>query len=149
MMRRVHLAILFLLVSAVTESAAAQTISASGDPDPLTVTGTSAGLDLAGETNSATTLSITTSATNQKIVARLQSALPAGVTLTLNIAAPSGATSLGPVTLTTSDKDIVTGIPLVTSYSNLAVTYALSSSVAGVPVPTTVRTVLISVVNGS
>lgn len=64
------------------------------------------------------------------ITARLGAPLPAGTTLTVTLASPSGATSAGPVDLATNAKTVVSNIPTNQSYPNLAISYAFTATTA-------------------
>jgi hypothetical protein len=68
--------------------------------------------------------------TTKQIKASISSPLPAGVTLTMTVDAPSGATSTGPVTLTTTPQTVVTNLTGNGFSSNLTVTYSLSATTA-------------------
>lgn len=78
-------------------------------------------------TDNSTTYSVTTNQNNQRISALINSALPTGVTLAVDLTAPAGATSLGLVNLTTVSANLVTGITDV-DQSGLLVTYSMSAS---------------------
>lgn len=77
------------------------------------------------QTDTTTTYSVITNQSNQRISALIAPALPSGVSLAVNLTAPTGATSLGLVTLTTSSQNLVTGITQL-SQSGLGVTYSVS-----------------------
>lgn len=68
------------------------------------------------------------------ITAQLTAPLPAGTTLSITLAAPAGATSAGPVQLSTSPQPVVINLPNAsTSYFNLAIDYTFTAtSAAGV-----------------
>ena len=86
-------------------------------PDPVTV---------------GATWAVTTNQTGAKITARVNIAMPAGLTLEATLAPPSGATSTGVQTLTTTAQDMVTGITKLAA-GGMAVTYTLTAtSAAGV-----------------
>lgn len=110
-------------------------IDVAAGPVNLTVNTATAGSQPAAAT-APSSYSITTNADadSKKITADLDAAMPAGVTLQVNVAAPSGgSTSAGTVTLTTSAVDVVTGIEAVAA-SGVAINYTLSATVAAVPV---------------
>lgn len=76
--------------------------------------------------------SITTNAgtDGKKITARLNIAMPTGVTLLADVAAPSASsTSLGDVALTAADQDVVTGIEAVNA-ANVTIGYTLQATIA-------------------
>jgi hypothetical protein len=71
--------------------------------------------------------------TTKQITASINSAMPAGVTMTISLVAPPGATSAGTVTLGTTAQTVVTNVTNNSFSSNLAITYTLTAtSAAGV-----------------
>lgn len=70
-------------------------LTAGQDPEPLTAT---------------TTYSISTNGSNKKITAEIDSPLPNGINMEVEMSAPAGAVSSGPKTLSTLPTDMVTGI---------------------------------------
>jgi hypothetical protein len=125
----------------------AQTITVSGDPSVLAVQSATAGLEPDRVSEATTTYAVTTTAANQRIVARLDAPLPEGVTLTVRLAAPPGATSRGPVTLSVADQELV-AVPAPGSHAGLAVSYTLTATVRAGPMPSVGRAVTLTVVNG-
>jgi hypothetical protein len=93
------------------------------------------------------TYSITTNDTTQKITAQIDQATPTGVTLSVDLTAPSGGTSTAQQ-LGTTAVDVVTGISKVSS-SGLNVVYTLSAVVSAGVVPQTSRTVTYTLVAGT
>jgi len=91
---------------------------------------------------------ITTNQTGRKITASLSADMPTGLTLSVNLAAPSGAASAGTVALGTVAQDVVTGIGTV-SASGLNVTYTLSATVAAGVVASDTRTVTYTITTGA
>jgi hypothetical protein len=126
----------------------AQTIAVSGDPGALTVHSAMAGKEPDPASESTTTYALTTTAANQKIVARLDAPLPEGMTLTIRLSAPPGATSLGQVTMTTTDQAIVVDLPAPGTYTGLAIVYTLTARVAAGSVPPLTRAVTLGVADG-
>jgi hypothetical protein len=124
----------------------AQTVVVSGDPATLIVHAAAAGGELQPVTDAMTTYAVTTTSANQKIVARLDAPPPLGVTLMIQLAAPSGAASRGPVTLSVLDQEVVGPIPSPGTYAGLAIVYTHSASVKAGPIPMATRTVTISIV---
>ena len=86
------------------------------------------------------TYAITTNETGRKITAALDQAMPAGLTLQVDVAQPTGATSVPAVTLTVADADVVTGISTVSESGN-AITYTLSATAEAGVVTEQTRTV--------
>lgn len=122
-------------------------VSVSGNPTPLLVNTASAGSASTTAAATGTTYAITTNEVNQKITASLDQDMPAGVTLELQLAAPSGAVSAGSVALRRAGADVVTGISSTTA-SALPVTYRLIAS-PQVRVPAASRTVTLTIVAGT
>lgn len=127
---------------------ASNEFSVSGNPSPMTVSTGSAGATPNSVTDNSTLYAITTNASNGKITAAIDSAMPAGVMLAINLAAPTGAMSAGGVTLRTTAIDVVTGVAR-RNESGKAIAYTLSTSAnAGVVNPQS-RTVTLTVTAGS
>jgi hypothetical protein len=83
-------------------------------------------------TSSAATWAVTTNQTGAKITAKVNVAMPAGLTLDVTLAPPTGGASTGVKTMTTTAQDMVTGITKLAE-GGLAVTYTLTAtSAAGV-----------------
>lgn len=152
------LAALVTTVSAFAADSATQTVtfavsainelSVSGNPGALTVSTSTAGSAPDAVSDSATTYAITTNETNRKISAAIDTAMPAGVTLTVNLAAPTGATSVPAFALTATAQDAVTGISTLNE-SGKTITYGLSAtSAAGVQASDS-RTVTLTITAGA
>ena len=122
-------------------------LAVSGNPAPLIISAAIAGQDPSGASGSTTTYAISTNESNQKIVASLNQAMPAGTNLEVALAAPSGAATRGNVALGTAGTDVVTGIS-TTATSALPITYRLSATVAA-DVASTARTVTYTIVSGT
>ena len=116
-------------------------------PVTLTINTATAGAMPDPATDSSTTYSITAKGKTKKITARIDTAMPTGLTLKVKLEAPTtgtgqtGATSLGDVTLSTTAKDVVRDIKNVKNES-VGITYTLSPVGSTPPAPTAgVRTV--------
>lgn len=131
MRRAVPVGVLILALGAVLgpRPAAAQAFSVSGSPPTLRVNGAIAGSAPTPVTTGATTYSLTNLVPGSKIRARLSAPLPAGVTLRVSLQAPSGGTTVGWVTLTTTDQLVIDNVP-VGVFANLQITYELSATAA-------------------
>ena len=79
----------------------------------------------------ASTYAITTNGSAKKITAGTDVAMPTGLTLSLNMTAPTGGTSAGAVSLGTSAADMVTGISKKAE-SGIAMSYSAAATVAAV-----------------
>lgn len=109
-------------------------LAVTGAPSPLTIATANAGSAPTPVSEVGGTYAVTTNETNKKITATLDQALPSGVTLEVQLAAPGGAVSPGPIALTTSGADVVTGISATTA-SSLGITYRLSATPAAGVMP--------------
>ncbi|HYC50744.1 MAG TPA: hypothetical protein VEB19_06535 [Gemmatimonadaceae bacterium] len=121
-------------------------IAFSGNPS-LVITSATAGSAPSTATAPAT-WAVTTNQSNAKITASINAAMPALVTLTVNLAAPTGATSTGAQSLGTVAVDVVTGITQV-AQGSLAVIYALSATATAGVVASTTRTVTYTITGGT
>ena|SRR5688572_10900116 len=135
------------LVLPGTRVAGAQTLSVSGSPGLLRVSTAVAGSEPIAVTNASTTYTVTTGNPNRlyKITALLSAPMPVGLTLTGSFAAPAGATSLGPVALDATARDVVLNIPRRTTATH-DITYTLSATVAAGVIPNSSRTVTLTIV---
>jgi hypothetical protein len=107
----------------------------------LNISSAVAGQEPSEVTDSSSTCAITTNGANKRITANIDTAMPADVTLKVNVAVPSGSgTSQGDVTLTTSASSVVTGISHVAD-SNPTITYKLNATVQAGVLSTDTRTV--------
>ena len=107
-------------------------IGVSGNPAALTINTATAGEAPDAVSDATTTYALTTNETGQKITGNIDTAMPSGLTLTVNLAAPTGATSSGATSLSGVAADLVTGITTLNE-SGLGITYNLSAtSAAGV-----------------
>ena len=127
-----------LQVSAINE------ISISGNPGALTVNSATAGSAPNAVNDASTTYAITSNESDKKITAAIDSAMPDGTTLTVNLGAPTGATSAGAVALSTSAADVVTGITKLNE-SGKSISYSFSATAAAGVVASTSRTVTLTV----
>lgn len=133
--------------TATFEVTAINEITVSGNPNTLTISSATAGSAPDTVSDSNTTYAVTTNGSNKKITAAIDTAMPSGVTLTVNMIAPTGATSVGAVTLATTAADAVTGISTL-NQSGLMITYELSATAAAGVVASTSRTVTFTVTDG-
>jgi hypothetical protein len=108
-------------------------ISVSGDPGTMFVSAAIAGSEPEEVSDASTTYSITSTAStdNKKITASINTPMPNGVTLKINLDAPRGATSSGDVDISnaTNSVDVVTAIDSIAE-SGKTITYKLGATVA-------------------
>jgi hypothetical protein len=152
--------IIALLVSAAAASANAQTatqtvtfqvdainqVAVSGTPT-LAISAAVAGGAPTSVTSTGNTWAVTTNQTNAKITASIGSAMPTGVTLSANLGAPSGATSAGYLTLSTTAVDVVTGITKLNATA-LSLGYKLDATSAAGVIASTTRVVTFTITGG-
>lgn len=98
----------------------------------LTINSATAGSQPDSDTDNSTSYDVTTNEAARKIVGSLDLAYTGSVSLAVSLAAPTGGTSAGSVTLTTTNQDLVSG------FGNLAetghqITYVASSTVTDAP----------------
>jgi len=123
-------------------------ISLSAPTASLTISAANAGSAPTSVVSSGLTYSITTNESNRKIVAEIDAAMPSGVTLAVVLAAPSGGTSAGSVSLSATAQNAVTGISTLNA-SGLSLTYTLSATSAAGVVASDTRTVTYTIVAGA
>jgi hypothetical protein len=138
----------FALLPWWSESGRAQALFVASSPAPMTVSvAPAAGAEPLPATDNSTTYTISALPLQpQKITAQISANMPAGVTLTVSLAPPTGARAGGPVVLDNVARDVVNGITNADPESR-AITYQLTATVsAGVISPDT-RTVTLTLVN--
>jgi hypothetical protein len=122
-------------VYSVASVAASSHLSVSGSPAAMKITTATAGFPPNSATDATTTYKVRAKNAGipQKITASLNSIMPAGMTLTINLVPPSGpATSNGTVTLDATARQLVGDITNTVNQTN-SITYTLSATVlAGV-----------------
>lgn len=121
-------------------------IAFSGSPS-LVINTATAGSNPTSAT-AAASWAVTTNQTGAKITASIGSAMPAGLTLSVNLSAPTGGTSAGAQALGTTAVDVVTGITKLAEGS-LGVSYSLSATPAAGVVSSTSRTVTYTITGGT
>src|SRR5258708_2136730 len=97
--------------------------------------------------SSGNTWAVTTNQSTAKITASIGSVMPAGVTLSANLGAPAGATSVGLVALGTAAVDVVTGITKLNS-SGLVLSYQLHATAAAGVISSTSPAVTYTITGG-
>lgn len=122
-------------------------IGVSGAPAPMVINSAVAGSTPASVTSSGGSYAITTNESNKKVTASMDQPLPAGVTLEVSLAAPSGASSANYVQLGSASADLVTGISAL-SASALPISYRLSATPA-VHLSAQTRTITFTIVSGT
>jgi hypothetical protein len=121
-------------------------IAFAGAPS-LTISAATAGSQPTSATSNVATWAVTTNQSGAKITASINAAMPAGLTLQANLAAPGGATSAGLTTLGVVAADVVTGISQLAAGA-LGVTYQLDATAAAGVVASQSRTVTYTITGG-
>lgn len=129
------------------EVTAINEISVSADPGNLVVNTATAGSQPTADTDATTTWAVTTNESTKKMTGSIDTNMPANVTLEVNLAAPTGGSSQGDVTLSTTDGDLVTAISTVAE-SGLTITYTLSATIAAGVVAQAQKTVTLTLTDG-
>jgi opacity protein-like surface antigen len=121
-------------------------ISVSGNPGALVVSTATAGSEPNAVTE-ATTYAITTNGTDKKITGAIDEAMPTNVTLTAELAAPTGGSSAGAVALTASDQALVSGISTLAE-DGIGIDLTLSATAAAGVVGSDTRTLTLTIADG-
>ena len=114
----------------------------------LTVSTAIAGAAPSSVTNATATWAVTTNQSGAKITASIPAVMPAGLTLSSNLAAPAGATSAGFQPLSTVAVDLVTGITKV-AQGALVVIYKLDATPAAGVISASSRIVTYTITGGT
>ena len=122
-------------------------ITVSGNPAALTVNAATAGSAPTSVSDATTTYAITTNETGKKITGATNTDMPAGLTLTVNLVAPTGGSSAGATSLSSVAADLVTGITTLNE-SGKTITYNLSATSAAGVVGSASKTVTLTIVDG-
>jgi hypothetical protein len=130
------------------EVTAINEISVSGNPGALTVSAATAGSQPDEVSEATTTYSITTNESNKKITGAINTAMPSGVTLKINLVAPTGASSAGDVSLNGTAADLVTGIATLAEGAK-TITYKLSATALAGVVASAQKTVTLTIQAGA
>ena len=122
-------------------------ISVSGNPGNLAVTTATPGSQPDDDTDNSTSWAVTTNGTNKKMTGGINSNMPANVTLQINLTAPTGGSSSGDQSLSTTAADLVTSVTQVAE-SGLTIAYTLSATIDAGVVTQDTRTVTLTLTDG-
>lgn len=133
---------------AVQAQAILTVLTVSGPPAPFVISTAVAGSEPAAITNSVTTYYVLDKkpAGTRKISAALDSPMPPGTTLTIQLVPSAGATSLGPVSMDMTDRNLVVGI-YKDNGSTLGITYVFTATVSAGVVTSQSRNVTFTLSN--
>jgi hypothetical protein len=116
-------------------------LTLSGNPATFTVITAVAGSNPTNPpNNTSTSYTIINVLGATTIVGSLNSAMPTGITLKVQLAAPGSGTSTGLVTMTTTNQNLVTGIGIISLSAGNQITYSFSATVQAAPVASGSRT---------
>ena len=145
--RRVRRALVLFQVALGVTPARAQTISTSGNPAALKITTAVAGLAPTAVSNALTTYTYVQPSGTRHITAHINSAMPAGLTLSVTLAALPSSTSAGAVVLTTVSQTVVSNIVGAVNATR-SITYQFSATAAAGVVASQTRTVTFTITTG-
>jgi hypothetical protein len=143
------LLVAFSLLSACSRPAAAQTaLTVAAPPAAMMISTAVAGSQpTASSVASTYTVQVKPVAGVKKITAQLDLAMPTNTTLTMTLAAPPGATSQGPVVMSTTATDMVVNLASINPSQTRAITYSFSATVAAGVLTSQSRTITFTLVN--
>lgn len=104
-----------------------QNINISGNPSTMTISTATAGSPPNSVTDTSTTYSLDLISVLSKIVGSIDSNMPTGLTLKVQLAPPLLTTSTQQ-TMTTTPKDLITNIGVIVSLGGLQITYTLEAT---------------------
>ena len=122
-------------------------ISIAGAPS-LTITTAVAGSAPTSVTDASSTWAVTTNQSGATVSASIGSNMPAGLTLSVNLAAPTGATSAAYQTLTSTPIALVTAVTKQ-AQSGMSATYKLDATLAAGVVASATRVVTYTIGGGT
>jgi len=144
--RRVVVALACVVACFSSSRANAQSFKVSGNPGTLAIQGTPvAGTAPTSVSDATTTYTLTSAQNGGKMTAQLNAAMPTGLTLTIAVDPPPGASSSGPVALSTTPQNVATGIVSFTGNATRNITYTLTATAAAGIVPLQSRTVTLTI----
>lgn len=121
-------------------------IAFTGSPT-ITVVTAVAGSNPTTVTNSTARWAVTTNQTGAKITGSIASNMPVGLTLSVNLAAPTGGTSLGYKALSTVAVDLVTGVTK-RNQTGRVVNYRVAATAAAGVIASSSRVVTYTITGG-
>ena len=140
--------VVVVLLGGWTRAATAQAtkLMVSADPGLLRISSAVPGSQPTSVSDATTTYHVKAGSGAKKITGQLSGAMPTGVTLTVTLAAPPGATSLGPVSLDASPRDLVVNIPSGANTTQ-SISYTLNATAAAGVIPASSRTVTLTLLS--
>ena len=123
-------------------------ITVSGNPGALVISTATAGSEPTAATDATTSYSVTTNGANKVITGSIDTAMPSNTYLRVTLTAPTGGSSAGQVTLSTTAQNLVTGISTLAE-GGLAISYEFAATAAAGIVASATKTVTLTVADGS
>ncbi len=126
-------------------------VSVSTANTSLAINSAVAGSDPVSATSTGLTWAVTTNQSGAKITGILSADMPSGLTLSVALTAPSGATAANsgsPVSLSSASTDLVTGISTLAA-TGLSMQYTLDATAAAGVVASDSRTVTYTITGGA
>lgn len=120
------------------------TMTVSGNPAPMIINTASAGSLPTSCSDCTTTFAVTTNGCSRSISGQLAYEMPTGMTLYVALTAPTGATSLGNVAMTTAPQNLVTSIANL-AQGSLGIMYTLMADARAAPVVNAPNTLTLTV----
>ncbi len=117
-------------------------LSLSGSPSTFVVISAVAGSNPTSPPNNTSTsyTIVNVLGGGASIVASLNTAMPTGITLKVQLATPGSGTSAGLVTMTTTNQNLLTGIGIIALSGGNQITYNFTATAQATPVATGTRT---------
>lgn len=122
----------------------ADLLSISGNPSPFTITSATAGQNPSPVVNNSTTYTVNTLTVIRSITGSLNTNMPSGVTLSVQLQASTGATSSGSVAMSTVANTLVSNIKKNTVQAGLTITYTFAATAAASPVTNGTKTLTLT-----
>jgi hypothetical protein len=135
-----------LCFASMAKAQAANTITVSGSPASMNITAAAGpGFGPTSVSNVITTYTAKAKKATapQKVTAQLDAAMPAGVTLTIDMVPTTGGVDFGVVTLDATPRDVIGNITNTTNETH-GITYTLSATVAAGVVVSQSRTITLT-----
>ena len=127
----------------------ADDITVSGNPGSLVVSSAVAGSEPDEVSNATTTYAVDIITDNKKITGAIDTAMPANTALKVTLSAPSGANSVGQISLSATAQDLVTGLINGTNQSGMSITYVFSATVDAGVIISSSKTVTLTITDSS
>lgn len=119
-------------------------ITISTNPGTLSITTATAGSNPLPVSDSLTTYSVTTTNVVRNITGKINTNMPTGLTLSVQLVAPLGASSAGSQAMSSTAANLVTSIPKNTVGALLGITYTLTATAAAAPTASSTRTLTLT-----